>query len=341
MQTIEKWLTPFSSLARDKENFKIVFHTIWFHHFHLCSIEIPSPYSLLPTSWKIFQEVNKSLCPSFLQPGVKSESHFRNRRRQLLTQPPVCTVVALHCCWWCKECAYSARDWCRPEWGISQEFVLTSPTWSPDSSIVILYFCLRPNIQNIELFLFTKKLTANSTFSWPPVYLSFLTWFISITQRLGKLSGWMKNEWKAKTSESVPHCRLKIAEGLHYRLTIQCKPTKSILSTHGDPSPKRWITSQYYEAHLKAKCEKYQKMTVSKHCQRRNGPEGWVLLTEVTSLGHITISYTNLDQILSSESRPSINSNIFAKYQHLNLNFKILTKPTLIISTKIQLHKLN
>ena len=43
-----------------------------------------------------------------------------------------------------------------------------------------------------------------------------------------------------------------------------------------------------------------------KHCQRHNGPEGWVLLTKVTSLGHITSSYTNLDQT-SSESRPSIS----------------------------------
>ena len=32
-----------------------------------------------------------------------------------------------------------------------------------------------------------------------------------------------------------------------------------------------------------------------KHCQRHNGPEGWVLLTKVTSLGHITSSQTNLD----------------------------------------------
>ena len=36
-----------------------------------------------------------------------------------------------------------------------------------------------------------------------------------------------------------------------------------------------------------------------KHCQRHNGPEGWV---------HITSSYTNLDQISISESRFSINS---------------------------------
>ena len=28
-----------------------------------------------------------------------------------------------------------------------------------------------------------------------------------------------------------------------------------------------------------------------KHCQRQNGPEGWVLLTKVTSLGHITRSW--------------------------------------------------
>ena len=38
----------------------------------------------------------------------------------------------------------------------------------------------------------------------------------------------------------------------------------------------------------------------AKHCQRHNGPEGWVLLnTKVTSLGHITSSNTNLDQTSS------------------------------------------
>ena len=52
-----------------------------------------------------------------------------------------------------------------------------------------------------------------------------------------------------------------------------------------------------------------------KHCQRHNGPEGWVLLTKVTSLGHITSSYTNLDQT-SSESRPSTNFKISTKHQH-------------------------
>ena len=55
--------------------------------------------------------------------------------------------------------------------------------------------------------------------------------------------------------------------------------------------------------------------TCFKHCQRHNGPEGWVLLTKVTSLGHITSSYTNLDQT-SSESRPSTNFKISTKHQH-------------------------
>ena len=34
-----------------------------------------------------------------------------------------------------------------------------------------------------------------------------------------------------------------------------------------------------------------------KHCQRHNGPEGWVHLIKVTSWGYITRTNTNLDQI--------------------------------------------
>ena len=54
-----------------------------------------------------------------------------------------------------------------------------------------------------------------------------------------------------------------------------------------------------------------------KHCQRHNGHEGWVLLTKVISLGHITNSYANLDQT-SSESRPSTNFEISTKHQHFD-----------------------
>ena len=53
-----------------------------------------------------------------------------------------------------------------------------------------------------------------------------------------------------------------------------------------------------------------------KHRQRHNGPEGWVLLTKVTSLGYIISSYTNLNQP-SSESRPSTNCKISTK-QHFD-----------------------
>ena len=54
---------------------------------------------------------------------------------------------------------------------------------------------------------------------------------------------------------------------------------------------------------------------ITKHCQRHNGPEGSVLLTKVTALGHITNYYTNLDQT-SSESRPNTNFKISTKHQH-------------------------
>ena len=70
-----------------------------------------------------------------------------------------------------------------------------------------------------------------------------------------------------------------------------------------------------------------------KHCQRHNGPEGWVLVTKVTYLGHITNYHTNLEQT-SSESRPSTNYKISTKHQQ-NFNLKILTKPSFRISTKI------
>ena len=56
---------------------------------------------------------------------------------------------------------------------------------------------------------------------------------------------------------------------------------------------------------------------ILKHCQRHNGPKGWVLLTKLTSFGHITSSYTNLDQT-SSESWPSTNFKISTKHQHFD-----------------------
>ena len=46
-----------------------------------------------------------------------------------------------------------------------------------------------------------------------------------------------------------------------------------------------------------------------KHCQRHNGPEGWV---------HITQSCTNLDKISISESWLSINFKFSTKHQYLD-----------------------
>ena len=49
--------------------------------------------------------------------------------------------------------------------------------------------------------------------------------------------------------------------------------------------------------------------SITKHCQRPNGPESWV---------HITSSNTNLHQISSSEYQPSINFKISTKHQHFH-----------------------
>ena len=41
---------------------------------------------------------------------------------------------------------------------------------------------------------------------------------------------------------------------------------------------------------------RFERKSRTKHCQRHNGPEGWVQLTKVTCLSHITSSRKNLDQ---------------------------------------------
>ena len=73
-----------------------------------------------------------------------------------------------------------------------------------------------------------------------------------------------------------------------------------------------------------------------KHCQRDNGPEGWVLLTKVSCSGDITRSNTNF----LSNLIWGISTKHQTSASQLNLNFKILSKPSFKISTKIQLHNL-
>ena len=97
-----------------------------------------------------------------------------------------------------------------------------------------------------------------------------------------------------------------------------------------------------------------------KHCQRHNGPEGWVLITKVSYLGHITSSQTNLDQIssskswpnIASESRPRIIFIIATKGQQQNIDLtsasksfaKILRAKSgqkFVFMTKLQLLSIN
>ena len=68
--------------------------------------------------------------------------------------------------------------------------------------------------------------------------------------------------------------------------------------------------------------------TSQKHCQRHNGPKGWVLLTKVTYFSHITRSNTKFDQISSSEYWPSTN-------------FKISTSANISISTKLKIQDID
>ena len=81
---------------------------------------------------------------------------------------------------------------------------------------------------------------------------------------------------------------------------------------------------------------------IIKHCQRHNGPEGWVLLTKITSFVISKILHkfwSNFITRISTKHQLQNLSQISAF--RLNLNFKILTKPSFRISTKIKLHNLH
>ena len=64
----------------------------------------------------------------------------------------------------------------------------------------------------------------------------------------------------------------------------------------------RWFRWIHYEEILPLwQYDTNRVRNITTHCLRQNGPESWVLLTKVKSLGHIASSYKNLDQISSSE----------------------------------------
>ena len=74
-----------------------------------------------------------------------------------------------------------------------------------------------------------------------------------------------------------------------------------------------------------------------KHCQRHNGPEGWVHLAKVRLQVQTQILNEFHLQNLDKASTRNLNKTSASP---LNLKFKILTKPSFRISTKIQLHYL-
>ena len=78
-----------------------------------------------------------------------------------------------------------------------------------------------------------------------------------------------------------------------------------------------------------------------KHCQRHNGPQGWVLVTKVTSLGHIKSSQTNLGSNLIFIIPTKQQLQNLIQLSAFRLNFKILNKRSFIILTKNNLHNLN
>ena len=106
--------------------------------------------------------------------------------------------------------------------------------------------------------------------------------------------------WCHKMKNSLAtHCKVSKSESPKPRIVLW--PLKQCTIVIG---AKRWVGSWSVKMIVKCLPRAVQLSPFKyKHCQRHNGPEGWVHLAKVTSWGHIT----NLDHILSSESRLSIN----------------------------------
>ena len=122
-----------------------------------------------------------------------------------------------------------------------------------------------------------------------------------------------------KVNESISSCNpLPLATWtIITRRTNMKKKTRTNIKTKGQiPKSPGWQIWRKNRTNIKKQQDKYQNhqedkyeeknRTNIKHCQRHNGPEGWV---------HITSSKQNLDQVSSSESRPRINFITSTKHQ--------------------------
>jgi len=83
----------------------------------------------------------------------------------------------------------------------------------------------------------------------------------------------------------------------------------------------------------------WEGIPIGKHYQRHNGPEDWVLLTKVTSLGHIASSknkyWSNFVFRISTKHQLKNLNQTSAS----GLNFKILTKPSFRFNLNLNLNQ--
>ena len=80
---------------------------------------------------------------------------------------------------------------------------------------------------------------------------------------------------------------------------------------------------------------------IRKHCQRHNGPKGWVYITRSQCTVHKTWTYYNviisIIKALTSKPKPNISTSTKSKVKILTIpSFRILTKIQLLTSTKHQ-----
>ena len=97
--------------------------------------------------WHAWSTSVQHLRKIFCHPGV-SLNRISAIGAQLMTPPLPPVKPLLHGSGWQMECAYSAWDWCLPEWRISQEFVPTSvgPETSDSWIVTRRYFYLWSNL---------------------------------------------------------------------------------------------------------------------------------------------------------------------------------------------------
>ena len=142
------------------------------------------------------------------------------------------------------------------------------------NSCVIRYLLLQPQVE------------------WTRFYVSWISCLWGLAWVFSSAS-WGENVGIWWHSSSKVRWR-KYEEGREVWPSVGVPPYLGLDCLHGELPPLRVLV-------LIKTFHKTKK--VLKHCQRHNGPEDWVHLAKVTSWGHIT----NLDHILSSESRLSIN----------------------------------